>query len=121
VGIVAIVVALPVCGARAEAQQPPKISRIGYLTADFRSERANSGTALNFKHTQTAAQELHMQLQSLDTQSVNDLEVAFEAATKGGAQALVALSSTILIFISDGSRTSPQRTGSQQSTTGVIS
>ena len=30
-GIFAIVVALTVCGARAEAQQPGKISRIGFL------------------------------------------------------------------------------------------
>jgi putative ABC transport system substrate-binding protein len=33
VGIVAIVVALPVCGARAEAQQPKKVPRIGFLSA----------------------------------------------------------------------------------------
>ena len=31
VGLFAIVVALMVCGARAEAQQPKKIPRIGYL------------------------------------------------------------------------------------------
>jgi putative ABC transport system substrate-binding protein len=32
-GIVAIVIALGICGARAEAQQPTKIPRIGFLTA----------------------------------------------------------------------------------------
>ena len=31
-GVFAIVVAFTVCGARAEAQQPTKIPRIGYLT-----------------------------------------------------------------------------------------
>src|SRR5438034_5464330 len=32
-GLFAIVVALTVCGARAEAQQPKKVPRIGYLDA----------------------------------------------------------------------------------------
>src|SRR6266498_2965852 len=32
-GIVALVVALTVCGARAEAQQPKKVYRIGYLSS----------------------------------------------------------------------------------------
>jgi hypothetical protein len=32
VGIFTIVVALTVCGARAEAQQPTKVPRVGYLT-----------------------------------------------------------------------------------------
>ena len=34
VGIFAIVVALTVCGARAEGQQPAKVSRIGYLSTN---------------------------------------------------------------------------------------
>ena len=33
-GVFAIVVALTVCGARAEAQQPTKIPRIGFLSAN---------------------------------------------------------------------------------------
>ena len=33
VGFLAIVVALTVCGARAEAQQPKKVPRIGYLAS----------------------------------------------------------------------------------------
>ena len=37
VGIVALVVTLAMCGARAEAQQPKKIPRIGYLGASFLS------------------------------------------------------------------------------------
>jgi hypothetical protein len=32
VGIVALVVTLAMCGARAEAQQPKKVSRLGYLS-----------------------------------------------------------------------------------------
>ena len=48
----------------------PKISRIAVLW-----NSANSGTALNFKETQAAAQKLGVQLQSLDVHSVDDLEV----------------------------------------------
>ena len=40
VGIFAIVVALTVCGAKAEAQQPAKIPRIGYLAASSLSALA---------------------------------------------------------------------------------
>ncbi len=36
-GIVALVVALTICGARAEAQQPTKIPRIGFLSGGFPS------------------------------------------------------------------------------------
>ena len=39
-GLCAIVVALTVCGARAEAQQPAKIPRIGYLAASSLSALA---------------------------------------------------------------------------------
>ena len=40
VGIVALAVAFAMCGAVAAAQQPKKVSRIGYLTADSRSGSA---------------------------------------------------------------------------------
>jgi len=54
----------------------------------------NPGTILVFKQTQLAAQQLGLQLQSLEVKSFNDLENAFKAATSGGANALVLLAST---------------------------
>src|SRR5438046_7998026 len=39
-GLFAIVVALTVCGARAEAQQPMKVPRIGVLSAPSRSAQS---------------------------------------------------------------------------------
>jgi putative ABC transport system substrate-binding protein len=69
----------------------PKVSRVAVLW-----NSANSGTALNFKQTQSAAQGLHIRLQSLDIQSVNDLERAFEAVIKERAHGLVPLSSPIV-------------------------
>ena len=39
-GLFAIVVALTVCGARAEAQQPTKVPRIGFLSAGFPTTNA---------------------------------------------------------------------------------
>jgi hypothetical protein len=43
VGIVALVVTFAICGARAEAQQPKKVSRIGYLSnTDPATESARS-------------------------------------------------------------------------------
>jgi putative ABC transport system substrate-binding protein len=53
----------------------------------------NPGTAVVFKQTQAAAQDLGLQLQSLDVQSVNDLEGAFKTATRSSATALVLLAS----------------------------
>ena len=41
-GFFAIVVALTVCGARAEAQQPTKVPRIGYLSSSSGAESARS-------------------------------------------------------------------------------
>ena len=61
----------------------PKVSRVAVLW-----NSTNPGTVLNFKQTQAAAQELGLQLQSLDVQSVSDLEGSFKSATKSGAHAL---------------------------------
>jgi len=61
----------------------PKVSRVAVLW-----NSNNPGAALNFKQTQAAAQELGLQLQSLDVQSVSDLEVSFKSAIKSGAHAL---------------------------------
>jgi putative ABC transport system substrate-binding protein len=69
----------------------PKVSRVVVLW-----NSANPGTALNFKQTETAAQELRVHLQSLDIQNVDALERAFDAAIKDRAHALVPLSSPIV-------------------------
>ena len=57
----------------------------------------NPGTALVFKQTQLGAQQLGLQLQSLEVKSVNDLESAFKAATRGGANALVLVASSPIV------------------------
>jgi putative ABC transport system substrate-binding protein len=65
-----------------------KVSRVAVL-----GNSANPGAALVFKQTQAAAQDLGLQLQSLDVQNVDDLEGAFKTATRGGATALVLVAS----------------------------
>jgi len=57
----------------------------------------NPGTILVFKQTQLGAQQLGLKLQSLEVKSVNDLESAFKAVTRGGANALVLLASSPII------------------------
>src|SRR6266436_2101814 len=66
----------------------PKVSRVAVL---WNSD--NPGAAVVFKQTQAAAQDLGLQLQSQDMQSINDLEGAFKAVTRGAANALVLLAS----------------------------
>jgi putative ABC transport system substrate-binding protein len=62
----------------------PKVSRLGVLW-----NSANPGAAVVFKQTQSAAQELSLSLQSLEVKTVNDLQVAFDAATRSGVNGLV--------------------------------
>jgi putative ABC transport system substrate-binding protein len=69
----------------------PKVSRVAVL---WNSD--NPGTAVVFKQTQAAAQDLGLQLQSLEVKSVNGLNSAFETITKRGANALVVLQSVPL-------------------------
>src|SRR5262245_46973203 len=64
----------------------PKVSRLGVLW-----NSANPGTAVVFKQTQSAAQALSLSLQSLEVQTVNDLQVAFDTATRSGVNGLVLL------------------------------
>src|SRR6266436_8706327 len=64
----------------------PKVSRLGVLW-----NSANPGAAVVFKQTQSSAQELRLSLQSLDVQTVNDLQGAFDAATRSGVNGLVLL------------------------------
>src|SRR5262249_9139891 len=62
----------------------PKVPRLGVLW-----NSANSGAAIVFKQTQSAAQELNLSIQSFDVQTVNDLQGAFDAITKSGVNGLV--------------------------------
>ena len=66
----------------------PKVSRLGFLW-----NSANPGSAVVFKQTQAAAQELSLSFQSLEVKTVNDLQGAFDAATRGGMNGLVLLAS----------------------------
>jgi putative ABC transport system substrate-binding protein len=66
----------------------PKVSRLGVLW-----NSANPGTAVVFKQTQSAAQALSLSLQPLEVKTVNDLQVAFDAATRSGVNGLVLLAS----------------------------
>lgn len=67
----------------------PKVSRIGVLW-----NSPNPGAAVVFKQTQSAAQELRLSLQSLEVQTVNDLQGAFEAATRSGVNGLALLATS---------------------------
>jgi putative ABC transport system substrate-binding protein len=82
-----------IAGKRVELlkETTPKVSRIAVLW-----EPNNPGAALNFKQTQTAAQELGLQLQSLDVHNVADLDGSFKSATRSGAQALDVLRSSLI-------------------------
>src|SRR5690242_1578725 len=51
----------------------------------------NPGTALVFKQTKSASQELHLQLQSLEVKSSSDLDRALKSITGSGVNALVLL------------------------------
>src|SRR6266404_3727738 len=63
-----------------------KVSRLGVLW-----NPVNPGSAVVFKQTQSAAHELSLSLQSLEVQTVNDLQGAFDAATRSGVNGLVLL------------------------------
>jgi putative ABC transport system substrate-binding protein len=62
----------------------PKATRVAFLW-----NSANPAHGLLWKESQAAAQELRLQLQSLEVRSSNDFENAFEAALRERAQALI--------------------------------
>ena len=64
----------------------PRVSRIGVLW-----NSANAGVAVIFKHTQSAAQELRLSVQSLEVNTVDHLQGAFDAAVRSGVSGLVLL------------------------------
>ena len=64
----------------------PRLSRVGMLL-----NPANPAADLAFKEVQTAAQDLGVRVQSLEVRSPNDIDTAFEAATKAQLGALVVM------------------------------
>jgi putative ABC transport system substrate-binding protein len=64
----------------------PKVSRVAVLR-----NPSNAGDSMLWKETQTAAQTLGMQLQSLEVRNSKDLENAFDSATKASSQAFLTL------------------------------
>jgi putative ABC transport system substrate-binding protein len=69
----------------------PRLSRVAVF-----GESTRPGTALQLKETELAAGALKVQLQYLDLLSSKDIETGFQAATKGRAEALLALANPIL-------------------------
>src|SRR5262245_41266806 len=70
----------------------PRLSRVGVLGTS-----TNPGNAQVLKEMELAAGAYGVQLQYLDVRDPKDIETAFRAASKGRADAVVALSSTFLI------------------------
>jgi putative ABC transport system substrate-binding protein len=70
----------------------PRLSRVGVLGTS-----TNPGNAQVLKEMELAAGAYGVQLQYLDVRDPNDIETAFRAASKGRADAVVALASAFLI------------------------
>jgi putative ABC transport system substrate-binding protein len=64
----------------------PKISRVAILSSE-----ASPATEIAMKEIRAAANALGVQLQTLQVRGPNDFESAFDASTKGGANALIVL------------------------------
>ena len=62
----------------------PNVTRVAALW-----NSANPAQELIWKEMQAAAQELRLQLQSLEVRSANDFDIAFESALRARAQALI--------------------------------
>jgi len=62
----------------------PNVTRVAALW-----NSANPAQELVWKEMQAAAQQLHLQLQSLEVRSANDFDIAFKAALRERAQALI--------------------------------
>jgi putative ABC transport system substrate-binding protein len=69
----------------------PHLSRVAVLWSP-----ASPGSPLEVKATQTAAQALGLQLQSLEVQSADDFDTAFAALTREHADALIVISNPLL-------------------------
>jgi putative ABC transport system substrate-binding protein len=69
----------------------PGVSRIGVLW-----NAVNPDAEREFRQTQSAAAESGLQLQSLEVRDPSDIPLAFEAATRGGVQALLTLGDPLM-------------------------
>ena len=75
----------------------PRLSRVAFLwNPDVR------GNALDYKETEGAARALGLQLQSVEVLHVEDLDRAFQAVTKGRAQAFIVTGPNPLLYANRG-------------------
>jgi putative ABC transport system substrate-binding protein len=72
----------------------PRLSRVGHLV---QRGSPDGPVQTHLEETEAAARSLGVQVQALQVPSADDLENAFQAATKGGAEALVVVGTGILI------------------------
>ncbi len=72
------------------------VSRLSHVAA-LRNPTAPDA-AVKWSEAEVAARSLGLKLQSLDVRSDDDLERAFQAATKGRAQALITLRNPVFVF-----------------------
>jgi putative ABC transport system substrate-binding protein len=70
----------------------PRLSRVAVLGTS-----TQSGSAQSLRETERAAQAFGVQLQYLDVPDPKDIGTAFQAATKGRAEAVLVLQSAVLI------------------------
>jgi putative tryptophan/tyrosine transport system substrate-binding protein len=73
----------------------PRLSRVGHLVQ--RGGSPDSPAQTHLEETEVAARALGVQVQALQVPSADDLDNAFQAATKGGVEALVVVGTGILI------------------------
>jgi putative tryptophan/tyrosine transport system substrate-binding protein len=69
----------------------PKLSHVAVLGTSTRPGHAHA-----LREVELAARAITVQLQFLDVQTPNDIEIAFRAASKGRAEAVLALGSAVL-------------------------
>jgi len=72
----------------------PRLSRVAHLV---QRGSPDGPVQTHFKETEAAARSLGVRVQALQVPGPDDLENAFQAATKGGAEALVVVGTGILI------------------------
>jgi putative tryptophan/tyrosine transport system substrate-binding protein len=72
----------------------PRLSRVAHLV---QRGSPDGPVQTHLRETEAAARSLGVQVQALQVPSADDLENAFQAATKGGAEALVVVGTGILI------------------------
>ena len=92
VGILALVATFAMCGVVVEAQQPTKVSQIGYLSVLSPSSDADRIEAFR----QGLRRSLKLRVQSVKVQGQSDFQNAFRAAVKVRAQALITIRTPLI-------------------------